>query len=146
VTTRWLAGIGLAMWIALGLLLTLQPVQPAPGQVVNDNFIPFRTFAIYLANGDSPFWVRQFVGNLFLLLPVGLLGPMVVPALNGWLRVFVVAFAMSLAIEVAQLGIPNRSADVDDVMLNVAGAMLGYAIFGLLRLGSRRPSPIADGR
>jgi glycopeptide antibiotics resistance protein len=90
--------------------------------------------------------VRQFVGNLFLLLPVGLLGPMVVPALNGWLRVFVVAFAMSLAIEVAQLGIPNRSADVDDVMLNVAGAMLGYAIFGLLRLGSRRPSPIADGR
>jgi glycopeptide antibiotics resistance protein len=146
VTTRWLAGIGLAMWIALGLLLTLQPVQPAPGQVVNDNFIPFRTFAIYLANGDSPFWVRQFVGNLFLLLPVGLLGPMVVPALNGWLRVFIVAFAMSLAIEVAQLGIPNRSADVDDVMLNVAGAMLGFAIFSLLRLGSRRPSPIADGR
>jgi glycopeptide antibiotics resistance protein len=146
VTTRWIAGIVLALWIAMGLLLTLQPVHPASGQVVTDNFVPFRTFAIYLANSDSPFWVRQFVGNLFLLLPVGLLGPMVVPALNGWLRVFAVAFAISLAIEVAQLWIPNRSADVDDVMLNVAGAMLGYAIFSLLRLGSHRPSPVANGR
>ncbi|HEV7200754.1 MAG TPA: VanZ family protein [Candidatus Limnocylindria bacterium] len=143
---RWMAGIVLALWIAMGLLLTLQPVHPAPGQVVSDNGIPFRTIAIYLANGESPFWVRQFAGNLFLLLPVGLLGPMVVPALNGWLRLFTVALAMSLAIEVAQLWIPNRSADVDDVMLNVAGGMLGYAIFTLFRLGSRRPSPVADGR
>lgn len=144
-TTRWIAGLVLALWIAIGLLLTLQPVEPAPGQIVSDNAIPLRTIAIYLANGDSPFWVRQFVGNLFLLLPVGLLGPIVVPAMNGWLRVLVVALVISLAIEVAQLWVPNRSADVDDVMLNVAGAMLGFAIFSLLRLGSRRPSPIADG-
>lgn len=145
-TTRWAAALGLAVWLALGLFLTLQPVQPAAGQVVDDNFVLFRTFRIYVANLESPFWLGQLVGNLLLLLPVGLLAPIALPALNGWLRIFLLAFVLSLAIEVAQLGIPNRSADVDDVILNVAGAMLGYAIFSLLRLGSRRPSPVADGR
>lgn len=145
-TTRVIAGIGLALWLAAGLLLTLQPIDPAPGQVVNDNFTLFRTVWIYLANLDSPFWVGQLVGNLLLLLPVGLLGPIALPAINGWVRVLLVALALSLAIEAAQLWVPNRSADVDDLLLNVAGAMLGYALFRLLRLGSSRPEPVPERR
>jgi glycopeptide antibiotics resistance protein len=141
-----IAGIGLALWLAAGLLLTLQPIDPAPGQVVNDNFTLFRTVRIYLANLDSPFWVGQLVGNLLLLLPVGLLGPIALPAINGWVRVLLVALALSLAIEAAQLWVPNRSADVDDLLLNVAGAMLGYALFRLLRLGSSRPEPVPERR
>jgi glycopeptide antibiotics resistance protein len=141
-----IAGIGLALWLAAGLLLTLQPIDPAPGQVVNDNFTLFRTVWIYLANLDSPFWVGQLVGNLLLLLPVGLLGPIALPAINGWVRVLLVALALSLAIEAAQLWVPNRSADVDDLLLNVAGAMLGYALFRLLRLGSSRPEPVPERR
>ena len=44
--------------------------------------------------------------------------------------------SVSVAIEIAQLWIPNRMADVDDVLLNVAGAMLGYALLSLGRLVS----------
>ncbi|HEY7737740.1 MAG TPA: VanZ family protein [Candidatus Limnocylindria bacterium] len=135
-TTRWIAGILLALWLALGLLLTLAPIEPPEGLIVVPNPVPLRTIAIYMANLDSPFWVRQLVGNLLLLLPVGLLGPVAFPPLNGWLRVFLAALALSLAIEIAQLWIPNRMADIDDVLLNVAGAMLGYAILTVLRLGS----------
>jgi glycopeptide antibiotics resistance protein len=80
----------------------------------------------------------QLVGNLLLLLPVGLLGPIAMPAMNGWLRVLLVALVLSLAIEAAQLVVPNRMADVDDVLLNVIGALLGYAILSVLRLGSPR--------
>jgi glycopeptide antibiotics resistance protein len=108
----------------------------APGLVIVPNPLPFHTIAIYFANLESPFWVRQFAGNLLLLLPVGLLGPIAFPVLNGWLRVFIAALALSVAIEFAQLWIPNRMADVDDVLLNVAGAMLGYAILSVARLGS----------
>jgi glycopeptide antibiotics resistance protein len=79
----------------------------------------------------------QLAGNLLLLLPLGLLGPIALPAMNGWLRVFVVALVVSLAIEAAQLWIPNRMADVDDVLLNVSGALLGYGILTIARIPSR---------
>jgi glycopeptide antibiotics resistance protein len=143
VSIRWIAGFALVMWLAFGLVLTLQPVVPAPGQVIGHNAVPLRTLAIYLDNLNSPFWLGQFVGNLVMLLPLGLLGPIALPAMNGWIRVILAALAISLAIELAQLWIPNRSADVDDVLLNVAGAMLGYALFLLLRLGAglRRTTP-----
>lgn len=136
---RLAAGLVLGLWIAGGLLLTLSPVYPAPGQVVEPNVIPLRTIGIYLANLDSGFWLRNLVGNLVLLLPVGLVGPIVFPWLDGWLRVLVASLALSLAIEVAQLWVPDRSADVDDLLLNVLGAMLGYAILWVLRIGTRRP-------
>lgn len=133
---RVLAGIGLVIWLAAGLYATLQPIELAPGQVVDNNFILFRTIGIYLDNIGSSFWMGQVVGNLLLLLPVGLLGPIALPAMSGWIRVFLVALGISAAIEVAQLWITNRSADVDDVLINVTGALLGYAILTIARLGS----------
>jgi glycopeptide antibiotics resistance protein len=145
-TTRLAAATLLAIWLVFGLLMTLQPVDPAPGQVVNDNLVLFRTIQIYLANLESPFWVGQLIGNLLLLLPVGLLGPIAFPAMNGWGRVLVVAFLLSAAIELAQLQIPNRSADVDDMLVNVFGALIGYALFRFLRLGSIRPEPVPERR
>jgi glycopeptide antibiotics resistance protein len=146
VTIRWIAAIALAVWLAFSLTMTLQPVTPMPGQVVDHNIVPFRTIQIYLANLESPFWAGQMIGNLLLLLPVGLLGPIAFPAMNGWVRVLVVALVLSAAIELAQLGIPNRSADVDDMLVNVVGALIGYAIFRFLRLGSIRPAPVPEHR
>jgi len=145
-TTRLAAGLLLALWLVFGLLMTLQPVDPAPGQVVDNNFVLFRTIQIYLANLESTFWMGQLIGNLLLLLPVGLLGPIAFPALSGWARILVLAIGLSAAIEVAQLGIPNRSADVDDMLVNVVGALIGYAIFLVLRLGSSRSAPVPEGR
>ena len=141
---RIAVGLLLGAWLAGGLLLTLSPVYPAPGQVVEPNFIPLRTIGIYLANLDSGFWLRNLVGNLVLLLPLGLVGPIVFPWLDRWLRVLLAAVAISLAIEVAQLWVPDRSADVDDLILNVVGAMLGYAIFTALGLSSRRPRAVRE--
>ena len=143
-TARWATGLLLAVWLAGGLLLTLLPAHPAPGQVVEHNFIPLRTIAIYLANLDSPFWVGQMVGNLLLLLPVGLLGPIVLPWMDRWARVLVMSIALSVAIELAQLLIPDRSADVGDVLLNVVGAILGYAILSVLRPRSGRCGAFAE--
>jgi glycopeptide antibiotics resistance protein len=129
---RCAAAILLAAWLVVGFVLTLQPGHPLPGQVVDDNLVPFRTIAIYLANATDPFWIRQAVGNLLFLLSIGLLAPIAFPVLNRWSLVPLVALTISVAVEVAQLWIPNRSADVDDVILNVGGALLGFA---LLRLG-----------
>ncbi len=77
---RLLATLVLAVWLIGGLLLTLQPAYPLPSQVVDNNLVPFHTLAIYWRNLGSEFWMRNLFGNLALLLPLGLLGPIALPA------------------------------------------------------------------
>jgi glycopeptide antibiotics resistance protein len=134
---RLLAGFPLAVWLIGGLLLTLQPAHPLAGQVVDDNLVPFHTLAIYWRNLGSEFWMRNLFGNLGLLLPLGLLGPIAIPALDRWRRIALVALLYSVAIELIQLAVPDRSADVDDVIVNVAGAALGFAAFSIVRAAVR---------
>ncbi len=81
--------------------------------------------------------MRNALGNLSLLLPLGLVGPIALPALGGWWRVALVALLISAGIEAAQLSIPDRSADIDDVIVNVFGAVLGFAVLGGVRRLSR---------
>ncbi|HEY8772137.1 MAG TPA: VanZ family protein [Candidatus Limnocylindria bacterium] len=135
---RPLASFLLALWLIGGLVLTLQPAHPLPGQVVDDNLVPFQTLAIYLRNLGSEFWLRNLFGNLALLLPLGLLGPIALPALDRWWRVALLAFLVSTAIELTQLAVPDRSADIDDVLVNVAGALIGYALFLATRVAVSR--------
>jgi glycopeptide antibiotics resistance protein len=133
---RLLAGFVLVLWLIGGLVLTLQPAHPLPGKVVEDNLVPFRTISIYLANLGSWFWMRNLFGNLGLLLPIGLLGPIALPSLDRWWRIALVTLLVSTAVELTQLAVPERSADIDDVIVNVAGALLGYAILGVRRARS----------
>ena len=130
---RLLATLVLAVWLVAALVLTLQSAYPLPGQVVHGNLIPFHTLATYLDNLGSWFWIRNALGNLGLLLPIGLLGPIAIPALDRWWRVALLALLVSTAIELTQLLVPDRSADIDDVLVNVFGALLGYELLSLVR-------------
>lgn len=132
---RILAAVLLGAWILGGLVLTLQPAYPLPNQVVDDNLVPFHTLRIYLDNLGSWFWLRNLFGNLVLLLPLGLLGPIALPALDRWWRIALLALLSSAAIELIQLAVPDRSADIDDVIVNVAGALIGYLVFRSIRSG-----------
>lgn len=135
---RLVAALLLGLWLVGALWLTLQPGHPFPGQVVDDNLVPFHTLAIYFRNFGSGFWMRNLFGNLFLLLPLGLLGPIAFPALRRWWLILPLALLISASIELAQHWIPARSADIDDVIVNVAGALLGYLLYVVARL-FRRP-------
>jgi len=126
---RLVATLVLALWLMGALVLTLQSAHPLPGQVVHGNLIPFHTLATYLDNLGSWFWIRNALGNLALLLPLGLLGPIVFRALDRWWRVALLALLVSTAIELTQLLVPDRSADIDDVTVNVAGALVGFAMW-----------------
>jgi glycopeptide antibiotics resistance protein len=143
---RLLATLVLALWLIGGLVLTLQAAHPLPGQVVDDNLVPFHTLRIYLDNLGSAFWMRNLFGNLGLLFPLGLLGPIALPALGRWWRVALLALVYSATIELIQLLVPDRSADIDDVIVNVAGAMVGFLVYRLVvrrtsSIGSHRLSP-----
>jgi glycopeptide antibiotics resistance protein len=91
------------------------------------------------------FCVHNAKGNVMLFFPLGILLPLAWRRLRFW-RGIPIAIALSVSIELAQYvsrtwGI-NRTADINDVVLNVLGACLGLALVSLLRLRrATRPVP-----
>lgn len=80
------------------------------------------------------FWSKNLLGNLVLLLPFGAILPMIKKKYDNIWKILFASFAISLLIETFQLlsffiGNNNRFFDVDDILLNVSGALLGYLIY-----------------
>ena len=82
------------------------------------------------------FCVHNARGNLMLFFPLGILPPLVWPRLRFW-RGMQIAIALSVCIEILQYLSSAwgsyRAADVNDVILNVAGAGAGLALMSLVR-------------
>ena len=83
------------------------------------------------------FCVRNARGNALLFFPLGILLPLVWRRIRFW-RGVQIAIALSIGIELLQYLSSAwgsyRAADVNDVILNVLGASLGFALMSLLRL------------
>jgi len=75
----------------------------------------------------------QVIGNLVMLLPLGIYIPLLFPKLSGFFRVFLICLLVSISIELMQLITSVRSTDIDDVILNTSGAVVGYVIYKFLR-------------
>ena len=101
-------------------------------------------------------------GNVLTLAPFGFLVPFAAPGLATWRRMASAAVLFPPAVELSQLsislvlGYSYRVTELDDVLLNFAGVLLGYAVFTALRAGGmmtvvdagprRTPSPRPRGR
>lgn len=92
------------------------------------NFELFKIFRIYKLSHT------QIVGNFIMLLPFGIFFPLLYKRFSNFFIVLIFSLLFSVAIEILQLITRYRSADIDDVMLNTAGACLGYIIFKLVQL------------
>jgi glycopeptide antibiotics resistance protein len=90
------------------------------------NFVPFKTIASYL-RGHNGLMIAgvNLVGNIAPLVPIGFLLPFVYRNMT-WKESLVLAIAAGLAIEVAQVMLRVGIFDVDDVILNALGVMIGY--------------------
>jgi glycopeptide antibiotics resistance protein len=87
------------------------------------NLIPFQVFKIYEVTD------KQILGNFIMLLPMGIFLPILFRKMDNLLLVFLAALMTSTLIEFLQLATKFRSADVDDIILNTAGAVLGFLFY-----------------
>jgi glycopeptide antibiotics resistance protein len=88
------------------------------------------------------FCVRNARGNVFLFFPLGILLPLVWGRLRFW-RGLQIAIVLSCSIELVQYlsrAWVHRTADVNDIILNVFGASVGLALGFLLRFRADRPA------
>jgi glycopeptide antibiotics resistance protein len=110
--------------------LTLQP-SPASEALTHSNLHPGRSLKAYLNQPELRDAVRQIGGNLLLGVPFGVLVPVVAPRTRGILRVLMLTAVVMLLVEFAQGAmVTGRAFDIDDVILNTTGALVGYLIVG----------------
>lgn len=74
--------------------------------------------------------VEQLILNIGMFVPYGLL-PLAIEKMQKLWKVASAVFCSTLAIEILQYFM-GRSADIDDVIMNFIGGILGYLVFALL--------------
>ncbi|WP_430413639.1 VanZ family protein [Lederbergia citrea] len=98
------------------------------------NSAPFKTITTYITaifdgsmNMDIP--IKNLIGNALMFLPMGIYLPYFIRKVN---KVIVFSFTMVillLIIEVAQLVTRTGWFDVDDIILRMLGALIGFLIW-----------------
>jgi glycopeptide antibiotics resistance protein len=127
-------------WVAGATLFPL-PVRPgvaaleAAGAGVTVGLVPLATIRDVLLHGTPFAQVWILGGNVLALAPFGFLLPFSAPRVATWPRMAAAALLFPLGIELSQLavslalGYSYRVTEVDDVLLNFAGVLLGYGAF-----------------
>ncbi|MEV7888743.1 VanZ family protein [Streptomyces sp. NPDC002817] len=110
--------------------LTLEP-SPASEALTHTNLHPGRSLRAYLDQPELRDAGKQIGGNLLLGIPFGVLVPVLAPRTRGVLRVLLLTAVVMLMVEFAQGAmITGRAFDIDDVILNTTGALIGYVLLG----------------
>ena len=112
------------------------------------NIIPFKTITMYITNFDHynlDTWMMNVVGNVVLFIPLGLLVPILFRSTRNLKAAALLFIRLITYIELLQLITLAGVFDIDDIILNVAGALLGYSIwkvFRKFRIAKQTKSPI----
>jgi glycopeptide antibiotics resistance protein len=142
--THWLAAILLIAYSALLIRFVVFKAIPTipighmrlrfggthtgPG-----NFVPFKTIASLLAGrGNHLIAMVNLLGNILPFMPVGFLSPLAFP-LATWRKALVLGVLTGLTCEVMEVVYRVGIFDVDDVILNAFGVVLGFGAFLLFQ-------------
>ena len=97
-------------------------------------FEPFHALRLFLRNmSTAPLrglgFLEGAVLNLLMFIPVGYLVPVLWNRMNTLWKVLLFGFGLSLGVELLQLATLRGMFDLDDLMNNTIGALLGWLYF-----------------
>lgn len=122
--------LGLVVFSVLLAKVTLTP-SPASEDLVTSNLRPGRSLRQYAEDYTFLAACKQAGGNLLLGVPFGLLLPFFVPRRLRMIRMTLLTAVVMAVVELIQGAlVTGRAFDIDDVILNTAGALLGYFVLG----------------
>ena len=104
------------------------------------NLEPLRTIRLFirvLLYDPSQYNIRLAIVNLFgnivLFIPLGYFLPRLWKGLRKWWRTWLTTLLVMTAVELTQLFTLRGTCDVDDLILGLLGAAIGYGIFCLFK-------------
>lgn len=116
--------LGFIMYvIALFEVVTFQDVSWS-----SSNFIPFKEMLRY--EFGTKLFFKNVVGNMIMFIPFGFFTSYFLK-LKKIYSVFILTLLTSITIETTQLLI-GRVFDIDDILLNILGGLIGYFIFKII--------------
>ena len=109
--------------ITLFYVVTFQDVSWS-----TSNFVPFKEIFRYQLFSSS--FIKNVIGNMIMFMPYGFFISYYLK-LDKKSYVILMSLLISVTIEITQLVI-GRVFDVDDILLNVIGGILGYFIYRII--------------
>lgn len=104
--------------------------------VASNNFIPFKEILRY--HLGSHLFLKNVLGNILLFFPFGFFASYYLEIKRPYIPLILTIIA-SLAIESVQMSI-GRVFDIDDIILNITGGLVGYLLYSILtKIGSSMP-------
>ncbi|MGC4378809.1 VanZ family protein [Fictibacillus sp. Mic-4] len=110
----------------------------AKGFQPSNNYIPFES--IYNLTKKAPtVFFKQVFGNILLFAPLGFYLPLVCRKCSKFKHVFFTGLFFSLSIEILQaaisfvIGFRYKVFDIDDIILNTIGTILGFILLLSIR-------------
>lgn len=101
-----------------------------------NNFIPFKEIFRYDINSSK--FIKNIMGNIIMFIPYGFFASYFLKN-RKFSTILLLSLTVSLTIEFVQLNI-GRVFDIDDVILNIIGGIIGYLIYvGLDAISSKLP-------
>lgn len=99
----------------------------------NMNLEPFHTIKLFWNVLDREEYRRLAIinlgGNIGMFIPLGFFLPLLWKGLRKWWRTWLAVLSIMLMVELTQLFTLRGSFDVDDLILNLTGAAMGYVVF-----------------
>ncbi|TKD68320.1 VanZ family protein [Pseudalkalibacillus hwajinpoensis] len=93
------------------------------------NLVLFDSIKLMWESGSYWLILKNIIGNILLFMPLGFLIPLVSKKGNSGLIIAIIGFATSTLIELLQYFVAQRIFDIDDILLNALGAVVGYVAF-----------------
>lgn len=100
------------------------------------NIIPFKTIGSYIvgiSNYKLDVWFFNLFGNVLAFVPMGFLLPLIFSELRSVKAITITTFITSTILEVVQLILRLGITDIDDIVLNTIGGLMGYLLLDLIR-------------
>lgn len=96
------------------------------------NLVPFTTVSQFLVVGNFNYkvWIINLFGNIGVFIPFGIFLPLVFG--NKSIKLLIIFESGLIILETLQLLTRRGSFDVDDIILNTIGALIGYLIYRLI--------------
>lgn len=136
--------LGIFILFTLGLLtLALEGDYRSPAAMIRAagrrlatghaiNVTPFRTIRGFFRHSSTGNFMVNIVGNVIMFIPWGFSLPLLWKKRQSLFSAALFSVLLPIFIETTQLFI-GRSVDVDDLILNFAGGMIGAACYFLIR-------------
>lgn len=93
--------------------------------------MPFWSYLAYFKGEDESLLLENIM-NVIVFIPIGLLLAYVLVKNSFW-KAVIFACILSISIEVMQLVTRNGFCEIDDVIHNTLGCVIGYGLFCLVR-------------